>query len=77
MVVAALDINYSDVSLVNALADVKGLPRGGDFVIELYDTSKHQTVRVRARRKIPINKELLETLDSLGIGYKVQTAPSR
>lgn len=76
-VIAALDINYSDVSLVNALADVKGDDRRGDFIIDLYDTAKHQTVRLRARRKIPINKELLETLESLGIGYKVETSDRR
>ncbi|WP_290382512.1 hypothetical protein, partial [Paramuribaculum intestinale] len=63
-----------DTTLVSALSDLKGEDRKGDFILDLYDTVNQQSVKVRSRKQIPINKDLLDILDSLNAKYRIGTS---
>ncbi len=69
-----VDINSQDTTLVSALSDLKGEDRKGDFILDLYDTANQQSVKVRSRKQIPINKDLLDILDSLNAKYRIGTS---
>ncbi len=66
-----LDVHSPDTGLAGAIEKIEGEQRGGDLYIRLIDTKSKQSVRVHSRRKIPVNKELVEVLDSLQIPYKI------
>lgn len=60
-----------------ALNELPSEGREGQLFIELLDMELKQSVRVRMRKKIPIDRKLLDILDEFGLKYKVTTINDR
>lgn len=59
---------FSELSQISSDSD-----RKGEMFINLYDTETHQSVRIRARKGVPLNKEVCEILNNSGCNFKVTT----
>ncbi len=68
-----LNTKYSDPSLMQTLERLPKDGRKGFLQITLLDPDSRQSIYLRARRPIPIDKELIELLDGLDVTYKVET----
>lgn len=68
-----IDMQYKDKDFFQSITGIKDKSRPGDLYIDLVDSGKKCNVRVHARKKIPLNKELVDLLESNGIRFKMAT----
>ena len=68
-----IDMQYKDKDFFQAITGIKDKSRPGDLYIDLVDSGKKCNVRVHARKKIPLNKELVDLLENNGIRFKMAT----
>ena len=66
-----LDLHFNNADFFSALDKLEDKSRPGELCIELMDMDNRQKLRVRSRKKFPINRELISLLDDMGIRYKV------
>lgn len=67
-----LDLHYNNVDFFSELDKIEDKSRLGDLYIELIDVETRQTLRVHSKRKIPINRSMINLLEDMGIKYKVK-----
>ena len=68
-----IDMQYKDKDFFQSITGIKDKSRPGDLYIDLVDSGKKCNVRVHARKKIPLNKELVDLLENNGIRFKMAT----
>ena len=68
-----IDTHYKDKDFFRSITGLKDRSRPGDLYIDLIDPANKRNVRVHARKKIPLNKELVDLLDNNGIRFKMAT----
>ena len=70
-----LDRNIEDSEVFDYLGslETKTEERTGELFINLYDRERQQSIRIRSRKKIPLNREVINTLESMSVSFKVQT----
>ncbi len=72
-----MDMHYDNPDFfarVNALEDKS---RPGEFNIELIDADTRQTLRVRSRRQVPVNREMINLLNESGLRFRVTDSKGR
>ncbi|MDE6007022.1 MAG: DNA polymerase III subunit alpha [Muribaculaceae bacterium] len=67
-----LDLHYDDPDFFAQIGHLEDKSRPGEFNIELLDADTRQVLKVRAKEKIPINRELTNFLDECGVKYKIR-----
>lgn len=70
-----VDRNVEDKDLFDFLGslEVKPESRKGDLYLSLYDNERQQSIKVHSRKKIPLDKGVIDRLDALSIHYQVLT----
>ncbi|MDE6856288.1 MAG: hypothetical protein K2J34_07485, partial [Muribaculaceae bacterium] len=70
-----LDRNIEDSEVFAYLGSLEAKPeeRSGELFINLYDRERQQSIRIRSRKKIPIKREVIDTLESMSVSFHVQT----
>ena len=72
-----MDMHYDNPDFfarVNALEDKS---RPGEFNIGLIDADTRQTLRVRSRRQVPVNREMINLLNESGLRFRVTDSKGR
>lgn len=69
-----LDLNYSNTDLFTQLNSIEDRSRLGNFFIELLDAETRQTLKVRAKKQIPVNRELVSILEENSIQFKISSS---
>ena len=73
-VVVFLDMHYKNPDFFSQITRLDDTSRPGNLYIELIDTETRQTMRVRSRKKFPVNRQLINLLEESGVRFKVQDA---
>ena len=73
-VVVFLDMHYKNPDFFSQITRLDDTSRPGNLYIELIDTETRQTMRVRSRKKFPVNRQLFNLLEESGVRFKVQDA---
>ncbi len=73
-VVVFLDMGYKNPDFFSQITRLDDTSRPGNLYIELIDTETRQTMRVRSRKKFPVNRQLINLLEESGVRFKVQDA---
>lgn len=68
-----LDLHYNNQDFFTQISKLEDQSRPGELYVELIDVETRQTLRVHSRKKIPINRELVNLLEESGIKFKVST----
>ena len=70
-----LDRNIEDSEVIAYLGSLEAKPeeRSGELFINLYDRERQQSIRIRSRKKIPLKREVIDTLESMSVSFHVQT----
>ncbi|MDE5997783.1 MAG: DNA polymerase III subunit alpha [Muribaculaceae bacterium] len=70
-----LDRNVVDNELFDYLAslDVKPGGRTGELYLNLYDKERQQSIKIHSRKRIPLDRSVLNSLDTMSVRYKVTT----
>ena len=70
-----LDRNIEDSEVFAYLGSLEAKPeeRSGELFINLYDRERQQSIRIRSRKKIPLKREVIDTLESMSVSFHVQT----
>lgn len=73
--VVFLDRNIVDNELFDYLAslEVKPESRTGDLYLNLYDKERQQSIKIHSRKRIPLDRSVLNCLDTMSVRYKVTT----
>ena len=68
-----LDRNVEDKELFDFLGSLEMKPesRTGDLYLSLFDKERRQAVKIHSRKKIPLDKDLIDRLESMSVNYKV------
>ena len=66
-----LDVSYDNSTLIKALEGIGGEERPGALIINLYDRERKQMIKIRSRKNISINKDLVETLSAVEVPFKI------
>lgn len=74
-VLVILDYKYENKEFFSALGNLGGgeNDRQGELYFELCDRTTRQSIRVHARKKVPVNRDLMDLLQSYGLNYKIST----
>lgn len=68
-----LDLHYNNQDFFTQISKLEDQSRPGELYVELIDVETRQTLRVHSRKKIPINRELVNLLEESDIKFKVST----
>lgn len=70
-----LDRNVEDHEVFDYLGSLEARPddRTGELFLTLLDREREQSIRIRSRRKIPLNKEVIDKLETMSVNFKVKT----
>lgn len=68
-----LDLHYNNQDFFTQIPKLEDQSRPGELYVELIDVETRQTLRVHSRKKIPINRELVNLLEESDIKFKVST----
>ena len=68
-----LDLHYNNQDFFTQISKLEDQSRPGELYVELIDVETRQTLRVHSRKKIPINRELVNLLEESNIKFKVST----
>ena len=68
-----IDRNVADKELFDFLATLEVTPesRAGELYLSIYDEERNQAIKVHSRKKIPLDKALIDRLESMAVRYKV------
>lgn len=69
-----LDMHYKNPDFFSQITRLEDQSRPGNLFIELIDTETKQTMRVRSRRKFPINRQMVSLLEESGVRFRIQDA---
>lgn len=72
-VLVILDYKYENKEFFSALENLKQNDRQGELFFELCDRTTRQTIRVHARKKISVDRDLMDLLQNFGLNYKIST----
>ena len=53
--------------------NITGDERPGELFLNIYDAETRQSIRVRARKKISICRDLMDAIKENGIQYRIET----
>ena len=70
-----LDRNVVDNELFDYLSSLESKSEGrtGELYLNLYDKERQQSIKIHSRKRIPLEKSVLDRLDSMSVKYKVMT----
>ncbi|MDE5839355.1 MAG: DNA polymerase III subunit alpha, partial [Muribaculaceae bacterium] len=70
-----IDRNVNDKELFDYLGAIEAKPdsRMGDLYLNLYDAERQQSIKIHSRKKIPLDKDVIDRLDTMSVKYKVFT----
>ncbi|MDE7419278.1 MAG: DNA polymerase III subunit alpha [Muribaculaceae bacterium] len=70
-----LDRNVVDNELFDYLSSLESKSEGrtGELYLNLYDNERQQSIKIHSRKRIPLEKSVLDRLDSMSVKYKVMT----
>ncbi|MDE6230806.1 MAG: DNA polymerase III subunit alpha [Muribaculaceae bacterium] len=68
-----MDFHFNNPDFAAMINNMEDQSRPGDLFMEIIDTRNRQSIRVRSRKKIPINRELISLLENNGLTFKVAT----
>ncbi len=70
-----LDRNVADKELFDYLGSLELKPeqRSGELYMYLFDQERQQSIKIHSRKRIPLDKSVLDRLDSMTVKYKVTT----
>lgn len=68
-----IDRNVSDKELFDYLASIDAKPedRLGELYLNLYDKERQQSIKIHSRKKIKLDKSVIDKLESMSVKYKV------
>ena len=72
-VILFLNISERNPDFFTEIEKLESKERPGDLYIELMDPASRQVVRIRSRKKFPVNKDLIDILKRYDIKFKVTT----
>ncbi|MCM1369889.1 MAG: DNA polymerase III subunit alpha [Candidatus Amulumruptor caecigallinarius] len=72
-VTLVMDLHFSNRDFYSRISSLKADDRPGTLYVELVDTATKQTLLVKSRKKIAMNRELITILEESGIPFKVGT----
>lgn len=67
-----LDLHFNNADLFTELEKVEDRTRPGQLYIELLDADTRQTLKVKARKPIPLNRDLVNLLEDSGVKFKIR-----
>ncbi|MDE5871897.1 MAG: DNA polymerase III subunit alpha, partial [Muribaculaceae bacterium] len=70
-----LDGNVDDKEVFDYIGSLEATPerRSGELYINIFDRERQQSVRIRSRKMIPLDKEVVHKLESMSVSFKVLT----
>ncbi|MDE6637695.1 MAG: DNA polymerase III subunit alpha, partial [Muribaculaceae bacterium] len=70
-----IDRNVNDKELFEYLGSLEtdSASRMGDLYLNLYDAERQQSIKIHSRKKIPLDKNVIDRLDTMSVKYKVMT----
>ncbi len=72
-VLVYMNFKYNNKDFFTALEHIPDNDRKGDLYFDIFDPQTRQSIRVHSRKKMPVTRELIDTLDEYGLKYKVST----
>ena len=69
-----LDINGNNSEVVSTLAEHKSSARPGTVYLHLIDRNSNQRIRIRFRKPVSIDRQLIDLLSESQISFKIDTA---
>ena len=69
-----MNVNHKDNTLKDALSVLNDTGRPGEFIISLLDDETRQRIQVRSRKKISIDRDLVNTLSDLNISFTISNS---
>ncbi len=70
-----LDRNVVDNEVFDYLGSLELQPEGrsGELYINLYDRERQQSIKIHSRKRIPLDRTVLNNLDTMSVKYKVSS----
>ncbi|MDE5585190.1 MAG: DNA polymerase III subunit alpha [Muribaculaceae bacterium] len=70
-----LDRNLEDKEVFDYLGSIESTPdgRSGELFLNLYDKDRQQSIRIRSRKRIALDKKVIDRLTTMSVNFKVQT----
>lgn len=70
-----IDRNVEDKELFDYLASIEAVPdsRSGSLYLSLYDRERQQAIRIHSRKKIRLDKTVVDRLDAMAVKFKILT----
>ena len=72
-VLVYLDFNQKYDDFFAAVEKIPTGERPGSFYLDIYDAKTRQSIRVKSRKDISINRDLIEAIETNGLRYKITT----
>ncbi|MDE6480123.1 MAG: DNA polymerase III subunit alpha [Muribaculaceae bacterium] len=70
-----LDRNVADNEVFDYLGSLELKPEGrsGELYLNIYDKERQQSIKIHSRKRIPLDRSVLNRLDTMSVRYKVTT----
>ncbi len=72
-VLVYMNFKYDNREFFTALEQIPDNNRKGDLYFDIFDPESRQSIRVHSRKKMPITRELIDTLRDYGMRFKIST----
>lgn len=72
-VLVYMDFKFNNRDFFSAIENLQPSDRQGDLYFELIDYNSRQSIRVHSRKKMPVTRELIDTIDNYGLKYRITT----
>ena len=66
-----IDRNFNHPEFYNKVMEFKGPKREGEFFLKIFDREKNQMISIHSRKKINVNKDLIDFLENWGIHFEI------
>ncbi|MDE7115447.1 MAG: DNA polymerase III subunit alpha, partial [Muribaculaceae bacterium] len=72
-VLVYMNFKYDNREFFTALEQIPDNDRKGDLYFDIFDPESRQSIRVHSRKKMPITRDLMDTLRDFGMRFKIST----
>ena len=71
-----LDVHANNTDVLQLLSSLEDTSRPGNLFVDLIDRETKQSLRVRSRKKFPVNRAVIDLLSQMEIPFKITTEQS-
>ena len=65
--------DYANPEFFSQLKELQGDKRPGELFFEIRDPETKQTIRLRARKRIPLTRDFVDIMEKYHLKYKIST----